>query len=55
MEAGVIPPNCRRAILDMPANGPIVLHLELFPGEELNAPAILETVRDIGVKILEHE
>lgn len=54
LDAGVIPPNCRRFIIDAPASGAIVLHYEVFAdGDKLDSPGVLDAVREIGVKIVE--
>lgn len=52
MDAGIIPENCRRCVIDIPANGAITVHLEVFgDGDKLNVQPILDAVMEVGVKI----
>jgi hypothetical protein len=50
-DAGVIPPNCKRVVIDCNTGKAIMIHYEVFGDERLNDQSVLDAVFELGVKI----
>jgi hypothetical protein len=51
IESGMVPAACTRVIIDIPINGAVAIYCDYFADERINNPAVLDAVRDLGVKI----
>jgi hypothetical protein len=52
LSAGVIPPNCKRCIIDIPVGGVIYIHTECFGDERLESVLVLEAARALGAHVV---
>jgi hypothetical protein len=53
VDAGVIPPNCKRIVIDCNTGAMITIHYELFADQRINDPSVLDAVFEMGLKIKE--
>jgi hypothetical protein len=51
IDAGIVPDNCKRVVIDCNTGKAIVIHYEVFGDERLNAAPVLDAVFELGLKV----
>jgi len=50
-DAGIIPENCRRVVIDCNTGHAIEIHYEVYGDERLNDAPVLDAVFELGLQI----
>jgi len=53
VDAGVVPPNCKRIVIDCNTGAMITIHYEVFADQRINDPSVLNEIFELGLKIKE--
>jgi len=51
VDAGVIPDNCRRVVIDLNTEKAVKVYFEVYGDERLNDQRVLDAVIDLGIHI----